>query len=206
MSDLYCIERTAKGISGISLESKLFERRVIYLEGEIDDKKVHELIKAITILESINTDPITMVVDSLGGSIRAGLSLVDIMEACTCEIRTVTIGIAASMAAIIAATGSKGKRYISKYSRFMIHEPLLQNGVAGSCSTIQATAKEIMERKNLINRMLADATGKDILLIEEATNHDNYMSAEESVAFGLVDRILEGKELATILRGEMVCI
>lgn len=202
MKNTYYIEKTSNGATGVTFESKLFEKRVLYLDTEVSRETVNELIRQIIVLEEENNSPITMVIDSPGGNIQAGLALIDVMKGCSCEIRTLVLGMAASMGAVIAAAGTKGQRYISEHSRVMVHEPLLQSGVTGSCSSIQATAKAIMDRKNLLNSLLAEYTGNDVQSIERATSFDNDMHAAEALVFGLVDKLVGGTDLLEIMKGE----
>lgn len=197
----FLVERTAHGIAQITLDSRLLEKRVLYFDSVVDEEKINQLIRAFIVLSDEKEKPITLVIDSPGGSIQAGLALIDVMNACPCIINTVVLGMGASMGAVIAAAGTKGNRYISKHSRLMIHEPLLQNGVSGTCTSIQATAKSILERKTLITQLLVEYTGKTSEEIEAATAFDNYMSAEEAKKFGLVDMILEETDLLDIIKG-----
>lgn len=202
MDNTYYLEKTANGTQGVSLESKMYEHRVIFLNDVIDSVVVQDTIRKLIVLMEENNNPITIIINSPGGNLQAGLALIDVMEASTCIIRTLTLGISASMSAIIAAAGTRGYRYMSDHSRMMIHEPLLQNGISGSCSSIQATAKSILESKLLINTLLTKYTGKDQEKIDEATNHDNYMVAKEALEFGLIDKVIEGQELIAIMKGE----
>lgn len=195
------IIRSAAGATLAPVDTILLERRVLYLDEAISIESVNRIIKKMIYLDSQSDKPITLILASPGGSIEAGLALLDTMQACASPVYTITLGLAASMAAIIAAAGEKGHRFISPYSRLMIHEPLLANGVSGSCSTIQATAQSILERKKIIDNLLAEFTGKSIKVIEKATSYDNYLSAQESVDFGLTDKIISGNELMEYLKG-----
>lgn len=201
MNTPYFIERTSAGADSISLESVMFEHRVIFLDKPIDADSVNEIIKQILVLAMNGKEPITIVINSPGGNIGDGLALVDTIRSSPVPIRTISLGLAASMGAIILAAGTHGHRYISKHSRVMLHEPLIQSGIGGSCSSVQATAEALMERKNLINNLLADYTGKDLETINKACSYDHYMGGEEAVELGLVDAVLSDEELFSILIG-----
>lgn len=199
----YFLERTSNGTSGVSLESILLEQsRLIFMDKPVDAETVSEIIKQILVLASISIDePITLVINTPGGSITDGLALVDVIKSCPCTIRGLSLGISASMGAIILASCSKGFRYVTEHSRVMLHEPLITNGVSGSCSTLQATAEALLERKKLINRLLCNYTGKDIKTINKATSFDNYLNAEESVNLGICDAIVSNEKLYNLLKG-----
>ena len=195
------IDRTASGTSLLPSESILMERRVIMLNRDVSSDTVNGIIQRILILAHKSDAPIVLVISSPGGEIQAGLALIDVMNAVSCPVYTVALGMAASMGAILLAAGTPGYRVISPHSRVMIHEPLLSNGVSGSCSTIMATAQAIMERKKLIDGLLVKYTGRSIEEIETATSFDHYMSAEKAAVFGIVDRVCEGEELMNYLKG-----
>lgn len=167
----------------------------------IDGESVNSIIKQLLVLSAISNEKITILINTPGGSISDGLSLVDVIKACPCPICTVSLGIAASMGAIILAAGTKGLRFVSNHSRVMLHEPLIQSGIGGSCSSVQATAEALMERKKLINKLLCDYTGKDMKTINKATSFDNYLSAAAAVELGVVDAVLSDDELYQVLKG-----
>ena len=198
----YYLERTSHGTSSISLESVLMEKRLVFVDKPVDSESINEIIKQILILSSANKDePITLIINTPGGSITDGLALVDVIKSCPCTIRGVSLGIAASMGAIILASCSKGYRYITEHSRVMLHEPLIQSSVGGSCSSIQATAEALLERKKLINKLLCEYTEKDPKTINKATSFDNYLSAQAAVSLGICDEVLSNDRLFEILKG-----
>ena len=198
----YYLERSSHGTSSISLESVLMEKRLVFVDKPVDSESINEIIKQILILSSANKDePITLILNTPGGSITDGLALVDVIKSCPCTIRGVSLGIAASMGAIILASCSKGYRYITEHSRVMLHEPLIQNSVGGSCSSIQATAEALLERKKLINKLLCEYTEKDAKTINKATSFDNYLGAEAAVSLGICDEVLSNDRLFEILKG-----
>ena len=167
----------------------------------IDEDSVNRTIRQLIILDNKSDDPITMVIGSPGGDIQQGLALLDVMQACRSTIRTVAVGLAASMASVLLAAGTPGERYCTKHSRVMIHEPLLSSGVSGSCSTIQEKAKHILERKELLNQLLSSFTKRTRKQIEKATAYDHYFTAEEAATFGLVDHVAKSEQLMELLGG-----
>lgn len=195
------IDRTSSGTVLLPAESVLQEKRVIMLNREISSDTVNRLIQQLLVLSHKSDVPIVLVLATPGGEIQAGLALIDVINAIPCPVYTVALGMAASMGAIILAAGEQGHRIISRHSRVMIHEPLLVNGVSGSCSTVMATAQAILERKSLIDNLLVTYTGKSIEEIQVATSFDHYMSADDAVEFGIVDKICDGKELMEYLKG-----
>lgn len=197
----YYLERTTNGTSSISLESVLMEKRLIFVDKPVDSESINEIIKQILVLSSVSKDEITLIINCPGGNISDGLALLDVIKSCPCTIRGVSLGLAASMGALILSSCSKGFRYVTEHSRVMIHEPLIQSSVGGSCSQIQATAEALLERKKLINKLLCEYTGKDTKTINKATSFDNYLSAEAAVKFGICDEVLSDEKLFDILKG-----
>lgn len=199
----YFLERTTNGTTGVSLESVLMEQnRLVFLDKPVDAEFISEIVKQILVLATTNKDePITLVINTPGGSITDGLALVDVIKSCPCTIRGLSLGISASMGAVILASCSKGYRYVTEHSRVMLHEPLITSSSGGSCSSIQATAEALLERKKLINKLLCAYTGKDMKTINKATSFDNYLSAEASVELGMCDEIVSNERLFEILKG-----
>ena len=195
------IERGINGIALVSANSLLQERRVLFLSSPIDQETVAQIIQQIIILNAKSDKPITIVVGSPGGDIQQGLALLDVMSSSRCIIRTVSVGLAASMASVILAAGTPGYRFCTEHSRVMLHEPLLANGIGGSCSSIQEAAKHILERKELINGLLSRFTKRSIEEIETATAYDHFYSAEEAMEFGLVDHVAGSDILMELLGG-----
>ena len=134
--------------------------------------------------------PISIYVNSPGGEIYSGLAIYDMIQACKAPINMYCIGMAASMGALIFSSGQKGRRYILPHSKVMIHEPMILNQIGGSASTIKSTADSILQTRELLNGILAKHTGKTIKEINKATDHDNFMTAEQAIAFGLCDEIV----------------
>lgn len=204
--NVYYIERTCGGAQQVSLETKLFERRIIYLDKEINHESVNTVIQQISLL-SIDAprEPITILINSPGGSILDGLVLIDVMKAYDGIIRTVSLGIAASMAAVILAAGTKGHRYISNHSQVMLHQPLLSGGLsAGNCSEVESIAQSLLERKRELDSLLVEFTGKPIEEIKQLTGKDTYLKAPEALEHGLIDVIADGKILNELIGGTQI--
>ena len=202
MNNLFYLEKSSEGTKEINLKTKMMDNRVLFLDGEVNKESVMELCQAMLIMSTESPAPITLVINSPGGSISDGLALLETMRCLPCEVITVCFGMAASMGAVLLAAGARGKRYILRHSKTMIHETLISNGIGGSCSSIASTSQNLIKTKELINRLLADFCEKSIEEIDEATAYDNHLNTEESVEFGLCDRILENRELYTVLIGK----
>lgn len=202
MSNVFYIERTSGGSNQISLKSKLLERRIIYLDSQINTESVTEAIQQIALLAAESSKPITMLISSGGGSIIDGLALIDVMRSCPCVIKTVSVGIAASMGCVILAAGTKGYRYITPNSQAMLHQPLIAGNLpGGNCSEIETIANSLIERKNQINNLLVELTGKSRKHINKLTATDTYLNAEEAVENGIVDEVATGLTLYELIGG-----
>lgn len=206
MNNVYYLERTANGSNQISLKTKLLEKRIIYLDEQINHQTVNDAIQQIALLAAEKPgESITMLINCPGGSIQDGLVLIDVMRAYDGIIKTVSLGIAASMAAVILAAGTAGHRYCSKSSQVMLHQPLIAGSIpGGNCSEIEEVAKSLVARKNQINDLLADLTGKPKKEIEKLTSTDNYLSADKALEHGLIDKVAEGKELYELIGGNAI--
>lgn len=195
MNVMYCMQKTANTIHLIPLETTLLEEGKIYLTDVITDETTNRFAQQIMYLQSKYPErPIHIYINSPGGEVEAGMAIRDIikgLEIGGIEVNIYCIKLAASMAATLLASGPKGHRKILKSSKTMIHEPLISSGVTGSATTIQKTAESIMETKRRTIELLAEDTGKTIAEVEEAISYDHFMNAEESVAFGLCDMIID---------------
>lgn len=178
------------GIREINLQTKHFSDRKIFLTGCVDDDMANKFVSEFLYLAQTD-EPIDIYINSPGGSVNSGLVIYDIIQSCEGKIpiNMYCTGLAASMGAVILAGGQKGRRYILPHSKCMIHEPLMRGGEGGSATSIQKTADSIMKTKAILNGILAKHTGKKVEEIDESTSFDNYMNAEEAVAFGLCDEI-----------------
>ena len=184
------IEDTYGGARMVDLEAKHFMAGRLFLTGEITDETANNFVSELLYLSEKN-EPVDIYINSPGGSVNAGLVIYDALQACAekVEINLYCVGMAASMAAVILAGGVEGHRFILPHSRVMIHEPLISGGMGGSASSIKKTADSILESKALINGLLSLHTGKPVEEIDEATSCDNYMNADEAIAFGLADAV-----------------
>ena len=171
-------------------DALLEEDRAIFLEREIDDEMAAGFFKQVMHLAK-KPGPIKVYIFSSGGSVTAGKAIYDVMQCCGEEVHTYCIGAAASMAAILLAAGTKGHRYILPHAEVMIHEVLVPGGVGGSATNIRKISESIDATKQVMNGILAKHTGKSIEEIDEATSYDHFMTAEESIEFGICDHIIE---------------
>ena len=182
------IEQTNRGERSYDIYSRLLEDRIIFLDGEITSQTANLIIAQLIYLEGKDPDKdIMMYINSPGGSVVAGMAIYDTMNYIKCDVSTICVGLAASMAAILLSSGAKGKRYALPNSEVMIHQPL--GGFQGQASDIQIHAEHMMKTKKLINKLLAENTGMSLKTIEQDTDRDNFMSAEEAKAYGLIDKI-----------------
>ena len=187
---------SARGIREIALKTRHFMDRKIFLTGEINAEMANAFLSEILFLEQEPTKPVTIYINSPGGEVNAGLMIYDVIQGSGLEINMVCTGMAASMAAILLAGGKKGHRYILKHSKVMIHEPFITRGVGGSATSIKNISESILETRKLVNGILAEHTGKTMEAIDEATSFDNFMNAEEAIAFGLCDAVAEKLNIA----------
>ena len=184
----YVVERTSGGERSYDLYSRLLEDRIIFLSGEIDDATANTVVAQLIYLEGKDpTKDVMLYINSPGGSVSAGMAIYDTMNYIKCDVSTICIGMAASMGAFLLAAGTKGKRYALKNSEIMIHQPL--GGAQGQASDIKIQAEHILRIKNKMTRILADNTGKPYDVIARDTDRDNYLSADEALSYGLIDRV-----------------
>ena len=184
----YVVERTSTGERSYDLYSRLLEDRIIFLSGPIDDNVANTVVAQLLYLEGKDpTKDICLYINSPGGSVSAGLAIYDTMNYIKCDVSTICIGMAASMGAFLLSSGAKGKRYALPNSEIMIHQPL--GGAQGQASDIKIHAEHILRTKAKLNRILSENSGNDLATIERDTDRDNYMSAEEARAYGLIDKV-----------------
>lgn len=189
------IRRTANGLNIIGQETENFDKRIVNVQGEITQENAFEFALALQHLNSVSqTEPITVLVNSPGGSIDAGLLMYDAIQTSPAPVRLVVLGAAYSMAAVIVASGLHG-RYILPNSKLMLHEPLLGYPIGGNTTSIKTISDDLLATREKINTILAQHTGKTKEEIEEATKHDHYFTADESVKFGLCDKVITFGEL-----------
>ena len=186
------VEQSGRGERAYGIYSRLREERVIFLVGPVNDATANLVVAQMLFLESENPDKdIYFYINSPGGSVSAGLAIYDTMQFIKPDVSTLCIGQAASMGAFLLTAGAKGKRYCLPTSRVMIHQPL--GGFQGQASDIEIHAKEILYLKARLNDMLAKHTGQSLEAIDRDTDRDNFMSAEDSVKYGLVDKVLTSR-------------
>jgi ATP-dependent Clp protease protease subunit len=189
------IEQSGRGERAYDIYSRLLRERVIFLVGPVMDQVSNLVVAQLLFLESENPDKdISLYINSPGGSVSAGLAMFDTMRFIKPDVSTLCMGIAASMGAFLLAAGAKGKRYALPNSRIMIHQP--SGGAQGQASDIEIQAKEILYLRERLNRLLSEATGQPIERIAKDTDRDNFMSAEDAVTYGLIDRTLVSRSEA----------
>ncbi len=187
------VEQTAKGERSYDIYSRLLKENVIFLVGPVEDHMANLVVAQMLFLESENPEKdIFLYINSPGGSVTAGMSIYDTMQFIKPDVSTLCVGQACSMGAFLLAGGAKGKRYALPHSRVMIHQPL--GGYQGQASDIAIHAEEILKIRKTLNQRLAEHTGQELSTIETDTDRDNFMSAEESVEYGLVDQVLVSRE------------
>jgi len=186
------VEQSARGERAYDIYSRLLKERVIFVVGPIEDHMANLIVAQLLFLESENPDKdISLYINSPGGSVTAGLAIYDTMQFIKPDVSTLCTGQAASMGAILLAGGSSDKRYGLPHSRVMIHQPL--GGFQGQASDFEIHAKEIIAVRGRLNRLLAEHTGNKEEVIDRDTERDNFMSAEESVEYGIIDRVLTSR-------------
>ena len=188
----YVIEQTSRGERSYDIYSRLLNARIIFLGEAVTDVSANLLVAQLLVLES--DDPgkdIHMYINSPGGSVSAGLAIYDTMQYIKCDVSTICIGMAASMGAFLLAGGTKGKRMALPNSEIMIHQP--SGGAQGQATEIKIVAEQILKTKRKLNEILAANTGKPLEPIESDTERDNYMSAEEAKAYGLIDNVITNR-------------
>ena len=185
----YVIEQTSKGERSYDIYSRLLKERIIYLGEEVNDASASVIVAQLLFLESEDPEKdINLYINSPGGVITAGMAIYDTMQFIKCDVSTVCIGMAASMGAFLLAGGTKGKRMALPNAEIMIHQPA--GGAQGQATEIEITAKHILATKEKMARIMAQNTGQDFEVIMADTERDNWKSAEEALAYGLIDRII----------------
>ena len=187
------IEQTARGERSFDIYSRLLKERVIFLVGQVEDYMANLVVAQLLFLESENPDKdIHLYINSPGGSVTAGMSIYDTMQFIKPDVSTMCIGQAASMGALLLTGGAKGKRYCLPHSRMMIHQPL--GGFQGQASDIDIHAREILSIRDKLNKVLAHHTGQSIDKIQLDTDRDNFLSANDAVEYGLIDKVLHSRD------------
>ncbi len=192
----YVIEDTGRGERSYDLYSRLLRDRIVFLTGEVNDQSASSVIGQLLFLESENPDKdIFLYINSPGGSVTAGMGIYDTMRFIRPKVNTICVGLAASMGALLLSSGEKGKRYALPHSRVMIHQPL--GGMQGQATELEIVAREILRTKRELNQILADNTGKPLEEVARDTERDYWLTAEEALQYGLIDRIFTTREELT---------
>ena len=185
----YVVDSTMGGERSYDIYSRLLEDRIIFLTGEVTTELANTIIAQMLFLEGKDSSKdISLYINSPGGVVDAGLAILDTMNYIKCDVSTICVGMAASMSAVLLSAGTKGKRYCLPHSRIMIHQPL--GGVQGQAIDIKIQAEQILKMKDSLNKILSNATGKSEKQIEQDTNRDYYLTSDEALAYGIVDKVL----------------
>ena len=192
----YVIEQTSRGERSYDIYSRLLKDRIIFLGEEVTDVSASIIVAQLLFLEAEDPEKdIHLYINSPGGSVTAGLAIYDTMQYIKCDVSTNCIGLAASMGSFLLAGGTKGKRFALPNAEVMIHQVL--GGAQGQATDVEITTKHLLRTKEKLNRMLAENTGRDYEVICAATEPDNWMSAEEALKFGIIDKVMTNREKET---------
>lgn len=187
------VERNSRGERAYDIYSRLLKERVIFLVGAVQDQMANIVVAQLLYLESENPDKdINIYINSPGGSVTAGLSIYDTMQFINCDVSTICVGQAASMGALLLSGGTNGKRFALPHSRIMVHQP--SAGFQGQATDIDIHAKEVLELKHRLNKIMATHTGQKIAKIEKDLERDNFMSSNEAKSYGLIDTVLSKRK------------
>ena len=187
------VEQTNKGERAYDIYSRLLNDRIVFLSDEVNDVTASLIVAQLLFLEAQDPDKdIWLYINSPGGSVTAGMAIYDTMNFIKCDVATICVGMAASMGAFLLSSGAKGKRYALPHSEIMIHQPL--GGMQGQATDMAIHAKRIIDIKKKLNTILADVTGQSLETIERDTERDNFMTAEQAMKYGLVDKVIEKRQ------------
>ncbi len=188
----YVIEQTSKGERSYDIYSRLLKDRIIFIGEEIDEHLASLVVAQLLFLEAEDPDKdISIYINSPGGSVSAGMAIYDTMQYIRPEVSTICVGMAASMAAFLLGAGAKGKRLALPNAEIMIHQPL--GGITGQAEDIRIHADHILKTRSKLNKILSDVTGKSMDVIEKDTDRDNFMSAEEAMDYGIIDKVIRSR-------------
>ena len=183
------VEKSAGGERAYDIYSRLLKDRIVFVGGEIDDDMANAIVAQLLFLQAQNAEKeVSMYINSPGGSVTAGLAILDTMKMVKCPVATYCVGQAASMGAVLLAAGEKGRRYALPHARIMVHQPW--GGAQGKASDIEITAREILRLKEMLNGILAESAGKTLESVTNDTDRDHFMSADEAKTWGIVDKVL----------------
>ena len=188
----YVVEQTSRGERSYDIFSRLLNDRIIMLSDQVNDATASLVVAQLLYLESQDTEKdISLYINSPGGSITSGMAIYDTMQYIKCDVSTICIGMAASMGAFLLAAGAKGKRFALPNSEIMIHQPLISGVLSGQCTDIKIQSDHLVRTRQKMNEMLAANTGKPLEQVQIDTERDNYMSAQEALEYGLIDKVIE---------------
>lgn len=185
------VDKEGSSERSYDIYSRLLKNRIIILSGEINDESANSVVAQLLYLDSLNHDDISIYINSPGGSITSGMAIFDTMNFVKSDVSTICLGMAASMGAFLLSCGKKGKRYVLPHAEVMIHQPL--GGAQGQATEIKIAAERILKLKSKLNQILSENTGKPLEDVEKDTDRDYFLTAEEAVEYGLVDKIIRQK-------------
>jgi ATP-dependent Clp protease protease subunit len=189
----YVVEQTSRGERSYDIYSRLLKDRIIFIGDEINDQTASVVVAQLLFLEADDPDrDISVYINSPGGSITAGMAIYDTMQYIKPDVSTICVGMAASMGAFLLTAGAKGKRYALPNAEVMIHQPL--GGTRGQATDIKIHAERILKMRDKLNRIMSEASGQPLERLEKDTDRDNFMSAEEAVEYGLIDKVIESRK------------
>lgn len=186
------VDKETNGERSYDIFSRLLKDRIILLSGEIDDECANSVIAQLLYLDSLNNEEISLYINSPGGSVTSGMAIYDTMNFVKSDVSTICLGMAASMGAFLLSSGKKGKRYVLPNSEIMIHQPL--GGAKGQATEIKIAAEQILKTKEKLNKILSENTGKDLKKVEQDTERDHFLDANEALDYGLIDKIITQKK------------
>lgn len=186
------VDKETNGERSYDIFSRLLKDRIILLSGEIDDECANSVIAQLLYLDSLNNEEISLYINSPGGSVTSGMAIYDTMNFVKSDVSTICLGMAASMGAFLLSSGKKGKRYALPNSEIMIHQPL--GGAKGQATEIKIAAEQILKTKGKLNKILSENTGQDLKKVEQDTERDHFLDANEALDYGLIDKIITQKK------------
>ena len=187
----YVVEQTSRGERSYNIFTRLLNNRIIMLSDQVNDATASLVVAQLLYLESQDPEKdISLYINSPGGSITSGMAIFDTMQYIRCDVSTICIGMAASMGAFLLAAGTKGKRIALPNSEIMIHQPLISGGLSGQCTDIKIQSDHLLRIRERMNTILAENTGKPLETIQQDTERDNYMTAQEAMDYGLIDKVI----------------
>mgnify|MGYP004623799777 CR=1 FL=1 len=189
----YVVEQTSRGERSYDIYSRLLKERIIFLDTEVNDASASVIVAQMLFLEAEDPEKdIQFYINSPGGSISAGMAIYDTMNYIKCDVSTICVGMAASMGAFLLSSGAKGKRIALPNSEILIHQPLIGgNGITGQATDVEIAARNLLKKKEQLNKILADNCGKDYETLVKDTDRDNWMTAQEAMEYGLVDKVID---------------